>query len=295
MRFWLFFAVALGAAGCEYDGGGAPEHDAGVVDATLGDAQDVDASTIDAAPVDAATADAGPLGARAYFEQHVAPVMAARCDGCHARGEDDAPAFGVGYEDLIDFSGERGVLAGCTLTESLLFTEGEHTGPAFSSAEYVHVRAFLELEAGERQACEETLGDRPRSGPLPVREGHYALDLSVSGVGLGGARLDFDLELVDEGIVLSDIVVQSGPAGLVIVGPRFETCVSGVHPELADLRLDLAPNTTQVLGDGSITLMGSGRDDNLGLSFDALLPLAGAMSSPTDAGEVCPERPERPE
>jgi hypothetical protein len=246
------------------------------------------------ADLDAAAShpDAGP-GARGYFDYYVKPIVMARCDSCHVGGADGAPIFPGDYDTYTTYSGARGALTHCTLTQSLLFTEGEHAaghGLGFDPAELARVREFLGLEAAERPSCQPYLGRLPSTGSLPVQLGNYTLDLSVLGTGLFPGRVSFTMEQGDGGMVLSDLAITAGGAGLVVVGVNFELCPAGVAESTSDfraLREDLPAGRTVLVGDGFLFLPGVAIGERFALRFDALLPMDGALGAPLDHGGAC--------
>lgn len=255
------------------------------VDAGLGpDADETpDAGVPDASP------DAGPDPA-GYFDTHVAPIVSAQCASCHATGTGGAPAFGTTYASYVAYSGPRGKLADCTLTESLLFTRGAHAGPAFGAVDEAEVRAWLDVQAYAVPGCSFTAGKLPSTGAMVAAAGDYSLDLSVLGASLEDGSVQFTVTPSAGSLQLSNLRVTAGASGLRLVNPFFETCAGGIgHPssEPGMLRMDVPANVTQMIGDGTVSVSPVVVGEKFAMRFHALLTLDGAKGAPIDSGGAC--------
>jgi hypothetical protein len=108
----------------------------------------------------------GPgTGARAYFDDNVLPMLASSCASCHSSQHAElGPDFLGRAEDVyygsLDFAGYITVP-----DNSLLLLKGEHTGPAWTSAQADAVTQWLDLEAAERGLTSSTVGEDAGAPP----------------------------------------------------------------------------------------------------------------------------------
>jgi hypothetical protein len=259
-------------------------------DADVPDAPEApDADLADAGP------DAAPPDPMTFFADQVAPILAAKCDGCHATGQNGAPAFGTTYASVVAYSGAAGKLADCTLTQSLLFTRAAHAGATMPTiGEYKVLRTWLELQAASVAGCAATAGRLPRTGGYVSQAADYEIDLSLLGPGLDGATMSFTVQSIVGGLLLSNVKLHAGTAGLIAIWPQTTSCLGGtVSPSatdaFADVRLTLAAGQSATLGGGTVSLPGAQLGDRFSFSFAALLPGTGLLGLPVDNGGACPK------
>jgi hypothetical protein len=240
--------------------------------------------------VDAQAGDAGDPAD--LFTSVVRPILAARCDGCHADGTGGAPVFGASHADVIAYQNGGQRLVGCSPTESRLLTRGPHAdgdAPVLDAGEAAMIIGYLDAVAAGDVTCLSP-GRRPTTGPYALQLGTYTIDLSILGPGLGGASASFDVVQDGNGLAMSGFAVTAGTGGLTVLGTVVEVCPAGdpaLLPALEGQRLDLAPGSSGGLGGGGVSLGAAQPGDTFAVRFEALAPRAGAQGSPLDSGGAC--------
>jgi cytochrome c5 len=250
------------------------------------------------APIDdGPDVDAGPdQAAREDYQANVEPIMVAKCYNCHAQGQVGAPVFG-NYDQVVSYAGEEAPLVACTKEMSRLYTKGAHVdgaAPAFDAAtEAPKVAAFIDKWAlSKPEQCMGMMGGGAATGSLTFAAGANTVDLSgVANPALTGATITFDAAAVGGGLYLSAINVTAGAVDLKIKNPRFETCPMGSAvvsdpTRFAGVDITIPAGTTQVLGPGTLTIVGAGVGQQFGIRFEILASAAGG-DTPVDGGGAC--------
>ena len=90
--------------------------------------------------------------ARQTFETQVEPILLASCSTCHADNNAiDGPDYlGTGPDTYYDSLTSDMRLIGSSPSNSMLLLKGEHTGPAFTSAQATVVAGWIQQEIQER-------------------------------------------------------------------------------------------------------------------------------------------------
>jgi hypothetical protein len=154
------------------------------------------------------------------------------------------------------------------------------------------VRTFLELHAVATPACASSAGTLPSTGSIQLSQGDYLLDLSTLGAGLQDANITFTVAPEVGGVLLTGITLTAGAGGLTAISPVFETCPGGAvmldpNDSFGDLRFDLAPGQSLMVGTGTLSLAGASLGERFAIRFAALLPLAGPLAAPVDYQGAC--------
>lgn len=239
-----------------------------------------------------------PLDPASFFATHVEGMLLRRCGGCHGAGR-SAPDFLrpdpdvrttlLSYPALIDLRSPR---------TSRLLVKGEHSGPAFSTAEAETVRTWIEAEAAAGTTVDPSARELATS-PVAVREGFNMIPLDT--LGMPASSIHFVASRVGGGVFLDSVQIAAGPMGARIEHPTFVTWVDGEpRPDpvdrFADLALTVEPNSTATFGSGTVVLTDHPTGALLSIHFTVAGPAMGGttpMMPGRDAG-AGPE-PMRPE
>ncbi len=222
-----------------------------------------------------ADAGAAAVSARALFDRDVLPMLSTTCSGCHAAGDPawmrplpDEYSTIMGWPRLVDVA---------TPATSVLLTKGMHQGPAWTAEQATPILAWIEAERDEHPV-EETI----ETNAVDVVDG--ANTLSLEAIGSAGTTLTFTAEKLTYGLYLKNITLHAGPMGVNIKHPLFVTWMETTpSPDPVDsfdtVEIDLAANTSAVIGGGLLMLSNVPANAKLSISFKFIGPAVGGGST----------------
>ncbi len=221
-------------------------------------------------------ADAAAPSAAATFEASVEGTLTRRCAGCHSsvtleggaldflRPNPDVRSQLFEYEGIVDL---------VQPSSSRLLTHGAHAGPALMPDESTAVRRWIALEVDERGTMPPEMPDL-NTAPIVVGDGPNVLTLDR--IGLTGAQVLFDATRLVGGLLIENLRVVAGPAGVRLRGPTLvvwvdRTPTDAPLPEGPELRI--APDGTAPLGAGGASLTTFPEGAGLAMRFTVARPL----------------------
>jgi len=219
------------------------------------------------------------------FNRDVLPLLALRCDSCHAGSR-----AGIGFSQAADeefTSIYKRVKAWPALVNteapsmSRFITKGQHEGPAWTSEELDKIVPWLQNEADFGNGGEEI-----ETNDILLQEGLNTIDLGSIGLAeMAGTAISFFYERTAGNLLyFSSIKFTAAPTGAYIENPVFVMVINNtVYPDpintFDNVKLDIAPDTTQGLGGGTlirsdlVNVVNQGATVRLLLRFKDVLPV----------------------
>lgn len=215
-----------------------------------------------------------PLDPRSIFEMQARPDLVANCQGCHRIQQDTTKPFleeGKEYESITAYEEQRFLTT--DPDQSILLTKGMHMGPALTSQQYDHVRAWLAVEAAVRGNKAMPALTTPS---VAMRPGEFFISLE----GLVKdplAKLTFKVEAREAGTFrVTDIALSAGPlGGIRIKNPVFLLfSTGGVRRDRADtlsgLELTVTASQRMPLVAGSVLLTRVPMPARIAMAFEII-------------------------
>jgi hypothetical protein len=235
------------------------------------------------------------LDVAAMFDAEIAPMMTASCGVCHAAvGPTNAPVFMAPTPDILTNVLAFGGLIGDVPEDSMLYTKGNHEGPAFTPAQLVTLHDWIVAYNASKTAAVGG-GDGGVAGAAPVVKpfapsltAANSIDLSLFNAKLAGMTLTFTAKMVGTSIQLSALTLKaSATVGIHAVHPLFTTYdTTGVATDdpidsFAGLDETVNPNTSAALGPGTLVLPSFPTGGLITVNFDKLETATGTVATST--------------
>jgi hypothetical protein len=239
--------------------------------------------------------DAGPDAnvtaqlARDTFETEIEPLLTGFCAACHAA--DDSVGFMAPNPDMYEAVRSWPDLMNLEKpASSALVTKGAHDGPAWTVDQIPALVSWINLEA-DASGIEPV--DEPETEAFAPIIGVNTVDLT--GIGLPSSRLTFRLEKLQVGFYISELMLTAGPDGAHVVHPLFVTW-TGDEPapdpidRFNDVDLNVEPETSQMVGGGTLVMVDIAPDAMLSIHFEIAEPVyepGGPGGGPGGLGGGC--------
>ena len=107
------------------------------------------------------------LDTTAMFNAEIAPMMTASCGVCHAAaGPTNAPVFMAPTPDILTNVLAFGGLIGDVPEDSMLYTKGNHEGPAFTPTQLVTLHDWIVAYNASKTAVAQSDGGVASAAPV---------------------------------------------------------------------------------------------------------------------------------
>ncbi len=236
----------------------------------------------------------GDMGAQvdADFLANVAPIVRAACQSCHGDGGIAPNHFFSESPSLLSNVLAYPDLIGTTPQSSLIYTKGQHEGPALTPDEATTVAAWItEYNAALAASMSGDGGAaaRPSIAPFaPAMTGMNTMDLSKLDPTLAGQTITFTAKMVGTSIQLSAITVNaSSTMGVHIAHPLFVIWDSMMNPtpdpidSFSGLDETVYMTTTAPLGPGTLVLPNFVAGDMINVVFSTIESKSGMAGTTT--------------
>jgi cytochrome c553 len=220
--------------------------------------------------------------ARAAFDADVAPLLTSFCGACHVAAppafmapDPDMYATVMAWPGLIDLD---------TPSASRLLVKGAHAGPAWTADQLPTIQAWIQLEADAREPGEDDNAETAAFDPIV---GINTIDLEQ--LGLPGATISFRLEKLQVGFYISELMANAGTDGLHLIHPLFVSWIDGTPTpdpvdRFAGIELDIAPETSAMIGGGTAVMVDLPPTAQLSLHFESAAAANGSGGGGGDGG-----------
>ncbi len=251
--------------------------------------------------------DAEVTARRLWFSKAL-PVLQENCASCHATGvggSDPAlppPTFLAGTNDLeirdTILAHQPPVISVDAPGSSFLLTRGAHDGPAFAGNQGSDILEWIVAEKAAGSVDPVDIIGVTKFAPAPCTAGNPGdatcpvNTVTLDEVGAAGSSVTFVMQVLPDGMYMTNMTLVPGPSGLYIEHPLFVThpaepvdrpeCGTDVNNEafctdvldrFATTKLNLAAGApAQPLGSGTTTFTTFVGTDMISLRFTAIGP-----------------------